>query len=103
MAQEPRSITTPIADRARAAAERAGRSAAGQPSPAQAAPPRSRAPAILGTIGGAAGFTGGLLQPTHSNGEYVLGSSRVGSALALGAIGAGIGAVIGIAVAKTRD
>jgi hypothetical protein len=53
-------------------------------------------------IGVAAGVTGGLLQPTHSNGEYVLGNSRAVSALVLGGIGAGLGAVIGLAIDNAR-
>jgi hypothetical protein len=52
--------------------------------------------------GAAAGLIGGLFQPTHSNGEYVLGNSRVTSAMALTGTGAGIGALIGWAVDKGR-
>lgn len=53
-------------------------------------------------IGAIAGVTGGALQPTHSNGEYVLGNSRFTSALALGGIGAGAGALVGLAIDKRR-
>jgi hypothetical protein len=53
-------------------------------------------------IGAVAGGTGGALQPTHSNGEYVLGHNRVTSALALSGIGAGIGALLGAAIEKGR-
>ena len=49
-------------------------------------------------IGAVAGIVGGALQPTHSNGEYVLGGSRFSSTLALGGIGAGVGALIGFAI-----
>ena len=52
--------------------------------------------------GAAAGLIGGLFQPTHSNGEYVLGNSRATSAMALTGAGAGIGALIGWAVDKAR-
>ena len=53
-------------------------------------------------IGAIAGGAGGALQPTHSNGEYVLGNSRFTSALALGGIGAGVGALVGLAIEKSR-
>ena len=53
-------------------------------------------------IGAAAGVTGGLVQPTHSNGEYVLGSDRMTSAIVLGGVGAGIGAVVGWVIDKAR-
>jgi hypothetical protein len=49
-------------------------------------------------IGAVAGIVGGALQPTHSNGEYVLGGGHLSSTLALGGIGAGIGALIGLAI-----
>jgi hypothetical protein len=54
-------------------------------------------------VGLAAGVGAGLAQPTHSNGEYVLGSSRAMSALALGAAGLGVGAVVGLLVDKLRN
>ena len=63
---------------------------------------KSKAVAVGAAIGAAAGVTGGLLQPTHGNGEHVLGSSRETSALALGAVGAGIGALIGFVIDKAR-
>ena len=53
-------------------------------------------------IGAAAGFAGGLAQPTHSNGEFVLGSSRGASAAALAGISAGIGGAIGWAIDRAR-
>jgi hypothetical protein len=53
-------------------------------------------------IGAIAGGAGGALQPTHSNGEYVLGHNRFTSALALGGIGAGVGALAGLAIEKSR-
>ena len=49
-------------------------------------------------IGAAAGIVGGALQPTHSNGEYVLGGGHLSSTLALGGIGAAVGALIGFAI-----
>jgi hypothetical protein len=55
--------------------------------------------AIIGVI---AGVTGGALQPTHSNGEYVLGNSRLTSTLALGGISGGIGALVGLAIERGR-
>ena len=71
--------------------------------PPQSAPQRkSNAVAWGMVIGAAAGVTGGLVQPTHSNGEYVLGNSRAASAAMLGAVGAGIGALIGLAIEKAR-
>ena len=51
-------------------------------------------------IGAIAGGAGGALQPTHSNGEYVLGPNRFTSALVLGGIGAGVGALVGLAIEK---
>lgn len=63
---------------------------------------KSSAVAVGALIGGLAGGAGGLLQPTHSNGEYVLGNSRAVSALSLGAIGAGVGALTALAVDKMR-
>jgi hypothetical protein len=53
-------------------------------------------------IGAVAGGAGGALQPTHSNGEYVLGHNRLTSALALSGISAGIGALVGVAIEKSR-
>jgi hypothetical protein len=53
-------------------------------------------------IGAIAGGAGGALQPTHSNGEYVLGPNRFTSALVLGGIGAGVGALVGLAIEKSR-
>ena len=55
--------------------------------------------AIIGAIAGGAG---GALQPTHSNGEYVLGPNRFTSALVLGGIGAGIGALAGLAIGSRK-
>ena len=52
--------------------------------------------------GATAGLIGGLFQPTHSNGEYVLGNSRATSAMVLTGAGAGIGALIGWAIDKAR-
>ena len=57
---------------------------------------KSNAVALGAAIGAAAGVTAGLFQPTHSNGEYVLGNSRATSALALGGVAAGIGAFLGL-------
>jgi hypothetical protein len=51
-------------------------------------------------IGGAAGLTAGFAQPTHSNGELVGGNDRVTSALVLGSVGAGLGALIGWVIAR---
>jgi hypothetical protein len=68
-------------------------------------PPRrekSNAVAWGPAIGAAAGVTGGLVQPTHSNGEYVLASDRMTSAIVLGGVGVGIGALIGWAIDKAR-
>jgi len=68
-------------------------------------PPRrekSNAVAWGAAIGAAAGVTGGLVQPTHSNGEYVLASDRMTSAIVLGGVGVGIGALIGWAIDKAR-
>lgn len=53
-------------------------------------------------VGAIAGGAGGALQPTHSNGEYVLGNNRFTSALVLGGIGAGVGALVGLAIEKSR-
>lgn len=53
-------------------------------------------------IGAIAGGAGGALQPTHSNGEYVLGNNRFTSTLVLGGIGAGVGALVGLAIEKSR-
>ena len=53
-------------------------------------------------IGAIAGGVGGALQPTHSNGEYVLGPNRFTSALVLSGIGAGVGALVGLAIEKSR-
>ena len=61
---------------------------------------KSNAVAWGAAIGAAAGVTGGLVQPTHSNGEYVLASDRVTSAIVLGGVGGGIGALIGWAIDK---
>ena len=55
--------------------------------------------ALIGAIGGG---VGGALQPTHSNGEYVLGPNRFTSALVLAGIGAGVGALVGLAIEKSR-
>ena len=63
---------------------------------------KSNAVAWGAAIGAAAGVTGGLVQPTHSNGEYVLGNSRATSAVVLGGVGAAIGALIGFAIDKAR-
>jgi hypothetical protein len=54
-------------------------------------------------IGAIAGGAGGALQPTHSNGEYVLGNNRFTSALVIGGIGAGVGALVGLAIEKNRN
>ena len=54
-------------------------------------------------IGAIAGGAGGALQPTHSNGEYVLGPNRVTSTLVLCGIGAGVGALVGLAIEKSRE
>jgi hypothetical protein len=54
-------------------------------------------------IGAMAGGAGGALQPTHSNGEYVLGNNRFTSTLALGGIGVGVGALVGLAIEKSRQ
>ena len=71
---------------------------------AQQSPRREKGNAVKwgAATGAAAGLIGGLFQPTHSNGEYVLGNSRATSALALTGAGAGIGALIGWAIEKAR-
>ena len=71
---------------------------------AQQSPRREKRNAVKwgAATGAAAGLIGGLFQPTHSNGEYVLGNSRATSALALTGAGAGIGALIGWAIEKAR-
>jgi hypothetical protein len=71
---------------------------------AQAAPqaPEHRLVKWGTIIGVIAGVTGGALQPTHSNGEYVLGNSRLTSTLALGGISGGIGALVGLAIERGR-
>jgi TonB family protein len=43
-------------------------------------------------ISAAAGVTDGLVQSTHGNGEYVLASARMTSAIVLGGVGGGVGA-----------
>ena len=63
---------------------------------------KSNALAVGAAIGAAAGVTAGLVQPTHSNGEYVWGNSRATSALVLGGVGAGIGALIGFVIDRAR-
>jgi hypothetical protein len=69
-----------------------------------AVPPRKRNAVVWGAaIGGGAGLIGGFVQPTHSNGEYVFGTSRGGSALALGAACAGVGALIGLGIDRLRQ
>ena len=69
-----------------------------QPPATRSAPGGHRALKWGVGIGAVAGIVGGALQPTHSNGEYVLGGDRLSSTLALGGIGAGIGALIGLAI-----
>ena len=73
------------------------------PSPQSAGgAPKTRAVKRGALIGASVGLAGGALQPTHSNGEYVLGSNRATSALVLGGIGAGVGALVGLAIEKSR-
>jgi len=67
------------------------------------APSKKGHPVIWGTvIGGVVGIVGGALSPTHSNGEYLVGGGRGQSALAVGAVGAGLGALVGAIIGARR-
>ena len=65
-------------------------------------PSKKRHPVIWGTVIGVVGIVGGALSPTHSNGEYLVGGGRGQSALAVGAVGAGLGALVGAIVGARR-
>ena len=65
-------------------------------------PSKKRHPVIWGTVIGVVGIVGGALSPTHSNGEYLVGGGRGQSALAVGAVGAGLGALVGAIIGARR-
>lgn len=71
-----------------------------QPSPSAA---KSKAVGWWAAIGGLAGAAGGALAPTHGNGKYLLPGGHAGTAVLLGGIGAGLGALVGYAVQAAKD
>jgi len=102
MNDAPEATALRLADAARLEGMRLAASASVSRAQSVSGAPRYRAVKWGALIGAVAGGAGGALQPTHSNGEYVLGNNRFTSALVLGGIGAGVGALLGLAIEKSR-
>ena len=102
VAHAPETIVLRLGDAARLGGMRLAVSQAVPQAQSSSGAPKYRAVKWGALIGAIVGVAGGALQPTHSNGEYVLGNNRFTSTLVVGGIGAGVGALVGLAVEKRR-
>jgi hypothetical protein len=102
VAHAPEAIVLRLGEAARLEGMRLAASPAVPHAQSPSGAPHYRAVKWGALIGAIAGVAGGALQPTHSNGEYVLGNNRFTSTLVLGGIGASVGALVGLAIEKGR-
>jgi len=91
VAHAPETIVLRLGEAARLEGMRLAVSPAVPQAQSSSGAPKYRAVKWGALIGAIAGVAGGALQPTHSNGEYVLGNNRFTSTLVLGGISAGLG------------
>lgn len=102
VAHAPEAIVLRLGDAARLEGMRLAASPAVPQAQSSSGARKYRAVKWGALIGAIAGVAGGALQPTHSNGEYVLGKNRFTSTLVVGGIGAGVAALVGLAIDKRR-